>query len=743
VRYDIFLSYSHVDAAWAEQLHRRLTRFKVASSSLRVFFDTTTIAPGESIPRAVSEALQEAHHLVIVLTPGWIASEWTKLESEVAIWGDPAAERRAILPLLVKDCRPPPVLERLKYIDFRNTANYEHALRELVHTVRANIRHYGEYLITTQEQNRILSDPILPWLGFGGPSFDFLWPEMIIDPVVRPRRRPGPERRLFDWVAQRSSIVSSSVAVIGDPGVGKTTALRTMFLRGGSGFPHRRLYVHARDLTAKLQTLLDITADDSISLVVIVDGIDEAGADNIANISGALAELNRPNIGIVLASRTDFFDRQYEILQEGLTNLSEILELRPWAEGDVLDFTSRYAERIGDPNLLTAVRAILATAPGALMLLGNPMQLTLLLYLLAAGARVDAVTLREPYSLYDTFYREWIKKERSRGTGGGSPDIIKKAHIKLARWLYRYRGEVTNILRLLLDLDLEDASALLLDSAFIGLLTVDDSDKASPILVSFRHETLGEFLISQDILDAFQDGADKIPYALRMTVGDDVNQFVRSGMVTGSRRLVQHYLDNLSASYRSLLLAENEDGLTAPGAAEAERVREQILYYIGRLPIETMPEILRTAYTAEPSPLLRRSAALGAIIHGDIAIEREYMQRLEQPEEALLNRSVQLVYFGDVNDDLHTFRESGQEWSRTRSAIYKRLQGRDRRDLRLRWWDLRTLRSFYESRGAGEPVSEEQVDVLRNLYLEDPSSKDRAVSLGVECQLLLAVLGLD
>jgi hypothetical protein len=262
-----------------------------------------------------------------------------------------------------------------------------------------------------------------------------------------------------------------------------------------------------------------------------------------------------------------------------------------------------------------------------------------------------------------------------------------------------------------------------------------------PILVSFRHETIGEFLIGSDIISAFAGDSERLAKSLAVTVADDVNTFVRSGLQLASRATIRRYLQNLSMRYSELRPSDTGE-LAGYSYEHAERLREQILYYIGRLPLENFPDILRDAFRTETAPLLRRSAALGAIIFGDFSIERQYMILLDDPQEALLNRSVQMVYFADVHDDLHTFRDSGQDWGKTRAAIFRRLTGTSLRDIRLRWWDLKTLRSFYESRQYRDVPSDYEIETLRDVILADPASEERSEVLRREHDLLTRALGL-
>ena len=150
------------------------------------------------------------------------------------------------------------------------------------------------------------------------------------------------------------------------------------------------------------------------------------------------------------------------------------------------------------------------------------------------------------------------------------------------------------------------------------------------------------------------------------------------------------------------------------------RIREQIIYYMGRLPLRVFPQILRLAYYYEPNSLLRRIAALGAILHGDDIIEADYLSKLSpNSQDDIENRSVQLVYFGDVEGDIHYYCDNFEcEWQRTKTAIYDRLICNGTRELRLRWWDLRTLYSFYESRHWKDVATMDEMRILKEMVIE-------------------------
>ena len=745
MQYDIFLSYSSHDSEWAVRLYRRLRRFRVAGRPLRIFFAPAALTVGRSIPHALSEALENCQHLVVIMSPAWLSSEWCRLEQEVATWRDPAATRRVVVPLLLETCSLPTVLQRLQYIDFRDQSRFEASLRELVRALRMSVSKSLEGTASSRQREAILNEPILPWLGFSGPSFDFLWPEMIIDPLVMTRKHPGPRRRLSEWAASFGPIRASSIAIVGEPGAGKTTALRSLMLTGQREIiPERRELLHARDLSAGVQSLVSASANGDSLFGVIVDGLDEVGSERMTETAVALRRLSEADVVTLVASRADFFDRQYDVLKDGLRNLIEVVELGHWQDSDILDFTARYSERIGRAGLVQIIEELLSRVRGARDMLGNPMRLTLLLYLMATGAKLDVSNVQEPYSLYDTFYREWIREERSRGTGGSDPAAIRTAHTEIAHWLNEYKGEVAAPEDVIGDMGEEVVGRLLPDTAFSGLLALSEDDTGSLVLTSFRHETIGEFLIARNILDAFAGPAQPLQRARRVTVGHDINPVVRSGFRVVPQSTIRRYLDNLTRIYQELLPggAGEGPGPHGFGPQKAERLRQQIIYYIGRMPLHTFPEVLRQAFREEQVPLLRRAAALGAILQGDFAIEKEYMALLDDPAEALLNRSVQMAYFGDVHGDLHTFVDRGQDWPRCRAAIYERFENNGERDIRLRWWDLTTLRSFYQSRSYRDVPSEREAGVLMNVSLSDPESGERTQALRTEHQLLVSELEL-
>ena len=58
------------------------------------------------------------------------------LERSTAIFRDPAARRRSLIPLMRRTCEMPDLLARLKFLDFRRDQDFEDALETLVAILR-------------------------------------------------------------------------------------------------------------------------------------------------------------------------------------------------------------------------------------------------------------------------------------------------------------------------------------------------------------------------------------------------------------------------------------------------------------------------------------------------------------------------------------------------------------------------------------------------------------------------------
>ncbi|MGE0820983.1 MAG: toll/interleukin-1 receptor domain-containing protein [Candidatus Binatia bacterium] len=112
-RYDVFISYSHVDRDWVwNELLPRLE-----NAGLRVCIDDRDFEIGTPSLVNMERAVDNSRHTLAVLTPAWIESQWTEFESLLVGGSDPAGRRRRLFPLILKPCELPTRIGNLTYVD--------------------------------------------------------------------------------------------------------------------------------------------------------------------------------------------------------------------------------------------------------------------------------------------------------------------------------------------------------------------------------------------------------------------------------------------------------------------------------------------------------------------------------------------------------------------------------------------------------------------------------------------------
>jgi TIR domain len=115
VMYDVFVSHNRKQKPWVREFTRHLR-----DGGLKVFFDEDSIEPGANVVKSLEDALMSSRHVVLVLSPESLKSEWVALETTIAIYNDPAAAKRVVIPILlepVDDSHIRPALRILNHVD--------------------------------------------------------------------------------------------------------------------------------------------------------------------------------------------------------------------------------------------------------------------------------------------------------------------------------------------------------------------------------------------------------------------------------------------------------------------------------------------------------------------------------------------------------------------------------------------------------------------------------------------------
>lgn len=129
--YDVFISYSHTDEAWVwEWLIPRLKAAGLAVCTDRESFEI-------GIPALINmeNAVDTSRHTLLVLTPAYLASEWTMYEQLLTQSQDPSGLRRRTLPVLRQPCKLPLRIAMLTYADLTGKLNEEAELAKIVRAI--------------------------------------------------------------------------------------------------------------------------------------------------------------------------------------------------------------------------------------------------------------------------------------------------------------------------------------------------------------------------------------------------------------------------------------------------------------------------------------------------------------------------------------------------------------------------------------------------------------------------------
>ena len=99
--YDVFISYSPTDREWVwETLLPRLE-----NAGLKVILDERDFEPGAPLVKEKERAVLQSRKTLLVLSPAYVAGDWTEFESVLVQTLDPAARKRRLIPVVRVPCR--------------------------------------------------------------------------------------------------------------------------------------------------------------------------------------------------------------------------------------------------------------------------------------------------------------------------------------------------------------------------------------------------------------------------------------------------------------------------------------------------------------------------------------------------------------------------------------------------------------------------------------------------------------
>ena len=168
----VFISYSHEDHHFAELLN-----LKLQNKEHTVWLDNGALRAGEDWRNGIEKGIQESDVVLVVMSPFSVESSYVTYEWAFAIGRD-----KAVVPLIVKECKLHPRLEPVQYLDFSQRGNLPWStLFERINEIEVDLDTPEGAPITTVRAPHEIKDPkvkdILSYLnakGFQMVSFERL-----------------------------------------------------------------------------------------------------------------------------------------------------------------------------------------------------------------------------------------------------------------------------------------------------------------------------------------------------------------------------------------------------------------------------------------------------------------------------------------------------------------------------------------------------------------------------------------
>jgi TIR domain len=160
---DFFISYNRADRTWAEWIAWELER--AGYSTLLQAWD---FRPGHNFALKMQEASARTERTIAVLSPDYLASEFTAAEWAEAFAADPSGENGLLLPIRVRECEPTGMLGQIVYVDLVGLDESEAKNVLLGGVQRGRAKPGSKPRFPAQSSPTARPQPIFP--GLPGPS---------------------------------------------------------------------------------------------------------------------------------------------------------------------------------------------------------------------------------------------------------------------------------------------------------------------------------------------------------------------------------------------------------------------------------------------------------------------------------------------------------------------------------------------------------------------------------------------
>lgn len=129
---DFFISYNKADRAWAEWI-----AWQLEEAAFSVVIEQWDFRPGGNFALDMHRAASQSERTIAVFSEDFLQAVYVHPEWAAAFAEDPTGERRMLVPVKVRECKPDGLLRQLIYIDLIG-ANEDEAKQRLLEGVNRN-----------------------------------------------------------------------------------------------------------------------------------------------------------------------------------------------------------------------------------------------------------------------------------------------------------------------------------------------------------------------------------------------------------------------------------------------------------------------------------------------------------------------------------------------------------------------------------------------------------------------------
>jgi hypothetical protein len=114
---DFFISYTHKDVGWA-----RWIAWELQQANYTCIIQDRDFKPGQNFMALMRRGLASTRHMIAVLSPDYLESQYASAELDAALAEDPTGVLARLVPVRIRNCQLDPILRGRIYIDLVNQA---------------------------------------------------------------------------------------------------------------------------------------------------------------------------------------------------------------------------------------------------------------------------------------------------------------------------------------------------------------------------------------------------------------------------------------------------------------------------------------------------------------------------------------------------------------------------------------------------------------------------------------------